>query len=1538
MGDDANKRESRKVVHLKNLSERLEVPVDRFVLFDDAEANVNKVREVLGPSDAETGCSAICVGPADGLTAKTLLRGLEHRLAELRLRARFAKERRHEESRGAAYKEPLRKRKQSHAEELAQGQAALDDHFRVASKLEKLAVEPGWWLAAPLNPACSEPHGAVKLDWDLMDHAEQLFATCAWPSLADAEDSRLVRENANVVKGELEAGRIDLCALATYATERNLHYELLLHVSAEVEGDGMKISGVKRSRRAHVGAAAANRFVRADGSFRTQETERAVGYRPRHVQLLPMRSSHCDALRVLKRLLWRLEHLVRLNEPDVGKLFGAEEFVPPLERLSAALTHPGASAEAVRVSSSSLPPAPLDRYVHDERGCCQWEELEWLGDAMLRFYAVVWVLVHEQGTSVRGLSPAKEAIESNQQLHRRAKQLGLSGLSGLSLCAPFVNSSTLPQLRKQACSIKDQADPMEALLGTAALAAIHAAPRGTHALNTAIHAAFGFFHSAVLPPQQSPSMFLKSKMHNMAVWVQEELGTVVAIDYVAELTTFAAMLHSNKHIETQRDWDALLALATGQVGFESVVQLLKDVRAREHMHEKFWRYVKLQPLDTAAKLIDELVKQFELCHKDVENEEGAKVLSEALVAPSGPILFEPVRGMLHACSLCRSGTVFERAEFLGDAFLQIAVSLELARRYPGRKNGEVSEMRSALVSNLHLGRLLIRRFGVPLTHRFVETRGSGVANKSDQLRAIQTFIAATSSSSETAIDIVQAIHAASQAEEAGDKVRVRAQVLASNGLVEEDEPSGESQYHSKRGEDYRKPLGDQYEAIVGLVLCAYKGDCEATWRCFVDDFFPSPSPSSTGTEEAVDEDQRDELNAALHGLRKARFVNAIRRLQPEVPPLAAARPMAAGSPPVQPMERAATTSDEPPVQPMERAATTSDEPVLEPDGDPSRAHAQSAPRVGASPPAAVLGGEVCDEPMTQAVAPFASAVVVAAASLPSTAAAQQYPNPIGIVNERLQKVQISRDAFLRAAFSECAPFRVELFHIESSQLLGSAAGHMKKRDAEKAAFTDMLNCWDQRDVPRLLEQARQGGIQPALQAGVGSAPPPTSQPLAQPPQHAGSKRALEADICSLRAFASGLASGLARTLSPAVEMDETALEQLIDKVESNETYKHKIKRLATKAGLPLDVLEALAQKALELSRRVRPRPPEKEHSVGRLFHDVLLEDVKFEPAEYAPAKLPKLGDVVRIFGLQNAPQHNGHTGTVIATKEEQTSKGRLAIATDAVPNGIGVNESQLKLLRLGAESLSRLTPTARQLTYYLQEAELDDFVWPVLEAHGLELPLFFFQTYAKLRGVLDELQMPDSPQERLERLQAAVREAPTLSLCGEYSDRVRRRCDLEDAHPDNMSLRDWMHVEPSPADGGATFDAMVVPAEPPDAEPRVIRLPLRADYLYAITECLVSLAGGIGAPLGMYARYAGQKTEQPVLYFLIVSLPGEGHASAWVFSTRRNERASRIAGFDIYGDAIVADIELKPPHRTRPVSGGVPACERFLAMELADPL
>ena len=990
MGDDEYKRDSRKVAHLQSLSERLGVPVDRFLLYDDSQANVDKVREVLGPADAEAGCSAMCVDPAVGLTAEALLLGLEHRLAELKLRKGFTEERRREESRGDAHKERLRKVKQSHADTLAQGQAHLDDQHRVASKLEKLAVEPGWWLAVPLTP--DSVASAAKLDSDLMEHAARLFTTCEWPSLADAAHDRLVQANATVHDDQLRAGPVDLCALATYAAERHLHYNLLLRVSAEGDGESMTISGDVRSRQVHTRASAAKRIVQADGSFRTQETERAVGYRPHNVQLLPMRSSHHDALKVLKRLLCRLEHLVRLTEPDVGALFGADAVPVPLERLSGALTHPGASAEAVRVNS--LPPAQLDRFMHDEHGCCQWEELEWLGDGILRFYAVTWVLVNDQGTSVKGLSPAKEAIESNQELHRRAKQ---RGLPALLLCNPFATSATLPQLRKQACSIKDQADPIEALLGTVALAAIDAAP-GEPALPTAIRGAYGFFHSVVLPtPQQ------------------------------ATLSTL--------------------------------------------------------PFDTAAKLMAELVTQFMHCHKDVENDEAAAGLRAALVAQSGHIPLEHVDGMVHACSICRSGIVFERAEFFGDAFLQIAVSIELARRFPHLDKGDFSDTRSALVNNLHLGRLLIRRFGVDQTHRFVEESGSGVANKPNQLKAIRTFISETVSAAhaDEPLDAVWAIRAASNAEEEGSKTKVRAQVLAAaNGLDEADEPSvgsssdsnGEAQYYSKRGEDYRKPLGDQYEAIVGLVFCAYGGDCDATWRHFVNDFFPPSSPSCSAPEQAgtqADEEVADEvqcgkMNKALHKLQRTRAEQDVKR---------------------QMWWAASSALEIAPAAPVPSAA------VAQPHDNAI--------------------GEVNERLQRTEINRASSALEIApAAPVPSAAVAQQYDNPIGEVNERLQRAQVERHLFLQPTYSERAPFSFELFHRDSSQLLGSAAGHARKKEAEKAAYIDMLNCWEQRGIHQLLDRMRTGGMQPTLQP-FEEVPPPASQPLVEQLRLAGSKRALEAD-------------------------------------------------------------------------------------------------------------------------------------------------------------------------------------------------------------------------------------------------------------------------------------------------------------------------------------------------------------------------------------------------------------------------------------------
>ena len=516
----------------------------------------------------------------------------------------------------------------------------------------------------------------------------------------------------------------------------------------------------------------------------------------------------------------------------------------------------------------------------------------------------------------------------------------------------------------------------------------------------------------------------------------------------------------------------------------------------------------------------ELVTQFARCHRDVKNDEAAAGLRAALVAQSGPIPLDTVDGMLHACSICRSGIVFERAEFFGDAFLQIAVSIELARRYPHLRNGAFSDARSALVNNLHLGRLLIRRFGVEQTHRFVEESGSGVANKPNQLKAIRTFISESAAHTEETLDIVWAIQAAAKEEEEGSKAKVRTQVLAAGSALDEDEPSvgssGESskkeaQYYSKRGEDYRKPLGDQYEAIVGLVFCAYGGDCEATWRCFVNDFnFPPSIPSSgapwqeqAGTkadEEAADAEQCGKMDAALHHLRQTKAKLAVKQQMAAPVSMAAAVQMAA--PPLVAPPLA--------VPLMEPGVTLvgDDDLVLEPDEYLPQAHVQSAPLTDAAPPPSIA---------PTAAAPSALAAAPAA-PVPSATVAQQYKNPIGEVNERLQRAQVKRGVFLRSEVSDAGggTFRFELFHVDSSQLLGSAAGHARKKAAETAAYIDMLNCWEQRGIHQLLDRMRTGGMQPTLQPSE-EVPPPASRPLIEEPlveqlRLAGSKRALDADM------------------------------------------------------------------------------------------------------------------------------------------------------------------------------------------------------------------------------------------------------------------------------------------------------------------------------------------------------------------------------------------------------------------------------------------
>ena len=97
----------------------------------------------------------------------------------------------------------------------------------------------------------------------------------------------------------------------------------------------------------------------------------------------------------------------------------------------------------------------------------------------------------------------------------------------------------------------------------------------------------------------STGAFIKSKMHNMAVWLDAELH--LDVDYTPivdncselELTTMCAMLHTKKDVFMKNDWSALKALAADEPALAHFVSIIDQVRERQWMHEKFWKYVRL---------------------------------------------------------------------------------------------------------------------------------------------------------------------------------------------------------------------------------------------------------------------------------------------------------------------------------------------------------------------------------------------------------------------------------------------------------------------------------------------------------------------------------------------------------------------------------------------------------------------------------------------------------------------------------------------------------------------------------------------------------------------------------------------------------------------------------------------------------------------------------------------------------------------------------------------------------------------------------
>ena len=618
------------------------------------------------------------------------------------------------------------------------------------------------------------------------------------------------------------------------------------------------------------------------------------------------------------------------------------------------------------------------------------------------------------------------------------------------------------------------------------------------------------------------------------------------------------------------------------------------------------------------------------------------------------------------------GEVFERAEFLGDAFLQVAVSLELARRSAKSNEGDFTTLRAALVCNLHLGELLTRRFGVEMALGFFEggetpsvlerKGGKGQA----KLEAIRSYIQGVRLD-EPRANMAEAVKLLQQAD--GEKVRVRAQVETAAGPYEDVEAQADaaSPFH-RRGEDYRKPVGDMYEAIVGLMLCALEGDVAATWGYFCADFFPSEAEAHEGDAE----EGAAELQRALENERKHAAKETVSQLH--VPGAEGG-----GGNPTGPPVTAAS-------EPMQLDPPASGRTQLDP---PALAEAVKRTRET----------ETNGQPAPKRVSPTAdpasaSSTQKESAALPTPAAETKRPgapsNPVSEVNTRLQqRLQCDVSKWLEEAYSarkQPAPFVCTLVHKRTGRVLATSSEHSNKKEAKKDACERLLSnpafeeLLDEEAQPPQQQQQRQQQQQPPLPAQPPTASPPAM--VAGVEVTARSKHAATADVRGLCALVSNLAR--ARPSEAPTSPDEitTALVPL----QEEPNFARRLSSLAQASALPAFALRGLVLKAGELSLRPRPRPPETKRTGGRLVQEALLEYIKqpMDPKE-AGCCTPLAGDIVRIWGLtsEKASEHNGTTGEVVKWMEE---KERFAVSTPAVKGRdfLLVRPYNLELLQLSS--------------------------------------------------------------------------------------------------------------------------------------------------------------------------------------------------------------------------------------------------------------
>ena len=183
-------------------------------------------------------------------------------------------------------------------------------------------------------------------------------------------------------------------------------------------------------------------------------------------------------------------------------------------------------------------------------------------------------------------------------------------------------------------------------------------------------------------------------------------------------------------------------------------------------------------------------------------------------------------------------------------------------------------------------------------------------------------------------------------------------------------PPASAPRHDRRGHDYRKPLGDQYEAIVGLVLTALHGDVDRTWAVFRRDFFP---PEAEAAEAADAAEGREEVR------REVRRQQQQQREQAAKAEVCLQRLAVLAAAPAPATEVAAA--------PAARTAAAS----ADADGDGSAAAAAAAPAAAtpAATPAPVFTTRSADEEASEV-----SCMEVEAAAAPQQRAAHGGKRPL----------------------------------------------------------------------------------------------------------------------------------------------------------------------------------------------------------------------------------------------------------------------------------------------------------------------------------------------------------------------------------------------------------------------------------------------------------------------------------------------------------------------------------------------------------------